>query len=279
MRTAILFSAVVLSAAACKKDPPPAERAAAPEISTTAPKASPPAAAGGISCKEAKAPADSEAAALLPVSISGYCLDPKVEAKTFGKDGKYSMDEVCTHAFDGECEVYKSYGLERVVQVAYGNEKNNASLDIIVSRYKTSDGAFGFYSKRTLAEGDPTESKMRVIEGGALGAGGTGKAYAVGNRYVVELTYNSEDETPEQIAKSSAPVLEALAKAIGEKFQAPVAPPSVAALPKADRLAAGFNHNGKADAKVSQTYKDASGVHTESAQGGKLLPGAKKPAK
>ena len=29
------------------------------------------------------------------------------------------MDDVCTSAFDGECEVYKRFGLDRVVVLRY----------------------------------------------------------------------------------------------------------------------------------------------------------------
>lgn len=254
MRNALTLGMSLLCLTACKKDAPPPPPQAAAKVE---PLSAPPPAATGVSCKDAKAPADAEAALLFPVAVAGYCLDPKVEPKTFGKDGKYSMDEVCTNAFDGECEVYKSFGLERVVQVAYANEKNAAALDIIVSRYKTTEGAFGFYSKRTLAEGDPTESKMRGLEAGVFGAAGTGKAYTVGNRYVVELTYNSEDESPEQIAASSAPVLAALAKAIGAKFPEPLAPKNVLALPKENRLPAGFGFTLKGPT-LRQEYADAS---------------------
>lgn len=257
---------LALSAAACKKDaPPPLPAAKDAPKAEAAPSTLPPS-ASSVLCKDAKAPSDTEAAMLLPVSIAGYCLDPKTEPKTFGKDGKFSMDEVCTHAFDGECEVYKSYGLERVVQVAYANEKNGAALDIIVSRYKTSEGAFGFYSKRTLAEGNPVESKMRTIEAGVFGAAGTGKAYTVGNRYVVELTYNSEDESPEQIAVSSAPVLAALAKAIGTKFAEPLGPKNVLALPKEHRMPAGFSYALKGPT-LDQVYRDGNALWSMKATG------------
>src|SRR6185312_10264700 len=39
-----------------------------------------------------------------------YCVDPQGAARTYGDKGKLTIDEVCTTAVDGECEVYKRYG-------------------------------------------------------------------------------------------------------------------------------------------------------------------------
>ncbi|MGH7437239.1 MAG: hypothetical protein ACRENE_16305, partial [Polyangiaceae bacterium] len=48
---------------------------------------------------------DSVSAPFVPRSAGGFCLDPQGEPKTYGDKGKFSMDDVCTTAFDGECEV------------------------------------------------------------------------------------------------------------------------------------------------------------------------------
>ncbi|MGH7270106.1 MAG: DUF6599 family protein, partial [Polyangiaceae bacterium] len=53
---------------------------------------------------------DQVSAPLIPragADLGGYCLDPQSEPKTYGDQGKLSMEDVCTTAFDGECEVYK----------------------------------------------------------------------------------------------------------------------------------------------------------------------------
>src|SRR4051812_39243122 len=62
---------------------------------------------------------DPVSAPFFPKTVGGYCVDPQSEIKTYGEKGKLSMDEVCTTAFDGECEVYKRYGLKRVVSLHY----------------------------------------------------------------------------------------------------------------------------------------------------------------
>jgi hypothetical protein len=119
-------------------------------------------------------------AAFFPRTEGSYCVDPQGETRTYGEKGKYSMDEVCTTAFDGECEVYKRYGLKRVVSFRYvdGGGKG-ATVDVVLSQFADVAGAFGLYTMRLVA-GDPVDpSTPRVLEVAAKGAQ-TGGAGAIG---------------------------------------------------------------------------------------------------
>jgi hypothetical protein len=63
---------------------------------------------------------------------------------------------------------------------------------------------------------------------------GTGRGYVWKGPYLVELQYINENESPEQIAKSSEPVLASLAKEIGAKLPGSAEKPASAqALPTA----------------------------------------------
>jgi len=62
---------------------------------------------------------DTVSAPFVPRTVGTFCLDPQGEPKTYGDKGKLSMDDVCTTAFDGECELYKRFGLDRVVVLRY----------------------------------------------------------------------------------------------------------------------------------------------------------------
>src|SRR5580692_8784186 len=48
-----------------------------------------------------------------------YCIDPQSEVRAFGEKAKLTLEDVCTSAVDGECEVYKRYGLKRFVSLRY----------------------------------------------------------------------------------------------------------------------------------------------------------------
>jgi hypothetical protein len=74
------------------------------------------------------------------------------------------MDEVCTTAFDGECEVYKRFGLDRVVVLRYvdGSGAPN-SVEVNLSRFKTVDGAYAMFTKRVVADGDPARASVRPL--------------------------------------------------------------------------------------------------------------------
>ena len=185
---------------------------------------------------------DAISAAYLPKSVGGYCVDPQGEVKTYGEKGKLSMDEVCTTAFDGECEVYKRFGLKRVVSLHYvdGSGKGG-TVEVNVSQFADVAGAYGMYTLRVVA-GDPAEpSTPKPFAAGAAGAIGTGRAYVWRGQHLVELQYVNEQEAPAELAKSSDTILRAVGKEIGAKLPGPLtAPPAAQALPEANRLPNGI---------------------------------------
>ena len=104
------------------------------------------------------------------------------------------MDEVCTTAFDGECEVYKRFGLDRVVVLRYvdGTGAPN-SVEVNLSRFSTSDGAYAMFTKRVVADGDPARATVKPAASGPSGATSSSNAYVWRGSYLVELTFVTED--------------------------------------------------------------------------------------
>jgi hypothetical protein len=172
----------------------------------------------------------------LKVGAVDWCIDPQGETRTYGEKGKLTMDEVCTTAVDGECEVYKRYGLKRFVSLRYvDGGGNGGSVEIYLSQYADPAGAYGMFTKRVVADGDPADpSAPKPLEAGAGAAMGTGRAYVWRGDEVAELQYINENESPEALAKSSDAVLAPLAKQIGAKLPGALEKPaSAAALPTA----------------------------------------------
>ena len=185
---------------------------------------------------------DPISAAFLPKTVAAYCVDPQGEVKTYGEKGKLSMDEVCTTAFDGECEVYKRFGLKRVVSLHYvDGSGQGGSVEVNLSQFADVAGAYGMFTMRIVA-GDPAEpSTPKAFEAGGAGAIGTGRAYVWRGQYLIELQYNNDQESPEQLAKSSDAILRAVGKEIGQKLPGATALPAAAqALPAANRLPNGI---------------------------------------
>lgn len=185
---------------------------------------------------------DPVSAAYLPKSAGGYCVDPQGEVKTYGEKGKLSMDEVCTTAFDGECEVYKRFGLKRVVSLHYvdGSGKGG-TVEVNLSQFADAAGAYGMYTMRVVA-GDPAEpSTPKPFAAGGAGAIGTGRAYVWRGTHLVELQYVNEQESPAELAKSSDTILREVGKEIGAKLPGPTTlPPAAAALPEENRIPNGI---------------------------------------
>lgn len=190
---------------------------------------------------------DAISAAYLPKSVGGYCVDPQGEVKSYGEKGKLSMDEVCTTAFDGECEVYKRFGLKRVVSLHYvdGSGKGG-TVEVNLSQFADVAGAYGMFTMRVVA-GDPAEpSTPKPFAAGGAAAIGTGRAYVWRGVHLVELQYVNEQESPADLSKSSDAILRPVGTEIGEKLPGPKAlPPAAAALPEANRIPNGIMFHPK----------------------------------
>jgi hypothetical protein len=184
-----------------------------------------------------------------PQKIADYCVDPQAEVRTYGENAKFTMDKVCTTAFDGECEVYKAFGLQRVVSLHYIADKSSGIVDVVLSRF-VKDGAYAMFTKRVVADGDPNlPTTPRAFDpattGAIVGAIGTGRAYVWRGDYLVELQYNNEEQAPRDVKKSSDAILPLMAAAIGAqlplrgKSDNEDLPASVRALPTLERVVNG----------------------------------------
>jgi hypothetical protein len=192
---------------------------------------------------------DALSAPFVPRSAGGYCIDPQSEPKTYGDKGKLTMDEVCTTAFDGECEVYKRFGLDRVVVLRYvdGTGSPN-SVEVNLSRFKTMDGAYAMFTKRVVADGDPANASVKALSAQAAGAASSSNAYVWRASYLAELTFVTEDTkmTPEAMALANERSTAAIAREIGSRLPGPTdLPPSAAILPEAERLPLGIAYYPK----------------------------------
>jgi hypothetical protein len=124
-------------------------------------------------------------------------------------------------------------------------------VEVFLSRF-AGDGAYAIYTNRLTGEIDPTDEhaarKLPEVTSlpAASGAMGTGKAYAERGSYFLELTYTNDQETPDQLKKSSDVILTALAKAIANTLpETPDVPASAKALPQADLVPNGVMYFDK----------------------------------
>src|SRR5262245_59814819 len=91
---------------------------------------------------------DTISAQWFPRTAGGYCLDPQGETKTYGEKAKLTLEDVCTMAFDGECEVYKRFGLKRVVSLRYvDGAGKGGTVEINLSQFGDVAGAYGMFTK------------------------------------------------------------------------------------------------------------------------------------
>jgi len=187
---------------------------------------------------------DALSSAFFPKLAGGYCIDPNGDARTYGEGAKGTLETVCTELLDGECEVYKNYGLKRVVTLRYVDGAGSpGSVNVTVSRFASAEGAFAFFTKRVIADGDPIDGTPKELAAGAEGALGTGIAYVWRGELVAELSYTNELQTPDQLKATSAEVLPELARQIGDHLPGDVNPlPAVRLLPTLRLLPMGIGY-------------------------------------
>jgi hypothetical protein len=232
-----------ISGTGCKKGSEPSEGSAPPPpVVSSQPGAC---ASGGGSIK------DGVSSGYFPRVAGDYCVDPNGDAKTFGEAAGAPLDAVCD-LFDGECEVYKGFGLKRVVTVQYVDGKGSpGTVTVTLSRFGSPEAAYAFFTKRVVADADPLEASPSPLQAGGAAALGSGMAYVWRGEMVAELRYVHELESPDQIKASSARVLPVIATALGEKLPGSPDPlPAVARLPAEQRIPSG----------ISYEYRDLLGV-------------------
>jgi len=191
---------------------------------------------------------DPSTATQFPRSFSDYCIDPHGETRTYGASASKDIDAICTEAFNGDCEMYKSFGLERVILFRYIDGGGSpGAVDVVVSKYASSEGAFGMFTKRVISDGDPARQdapKEMLVEG--MGALGAGTAYLWKAQIVVEMTYTNDRQTPQQVQETASRLLSALSKVVAAKLPAPATLPTAATrLPAENRIALGIRFEPK----------------------------------
>lgn len=233
-----LAAAALVALGGCKNNEEPHRGAPPPPPPTAKPAAC---AGGGGKI------ADGATAPFFPQTASGFCLDPNGGDKTFGEAAALPIDRICD-LFDGECEIYKGYGVRRVVEARYVDGSGTpATIDVHLSKFATTEGAYAMFTRRVVGDGDPAdESTPRPIEGGGAAALGLGNAYLWRGLYLAELTYNNETAAEAAMKAAGEKLLPALIKEMGSRIPGELPlPPAAAALPKDGQIPLGVRYSTK----------------------------------
>jgi len=224
---------------------------------------------------------DAVTAAFFPRTLADYCIDPLGETRTYGSAASREIDAICIEAFNGDCEMYKSFGLERVVILRYVDGSGSpGAIDVVVSKYGSAEGAFGMFTKRVISDGDPArEDAPKSMSVDGVGALGAGTAYLWKGQVVVELTYTNDQQTPQQVEAAGAKLLTELAKTVAGKLPAPATLPAAAArLPNDHRIPLGIRFEPKDAFGVQGGGAGAFGYYRQGAKRFRILSVAREDA-
>lgn len=223
---------------------------------------------------------DGVSRAYFPRQSGEYCIDPHGDTRTYGAEAGAPLDNACLQLFDGECEIYKSYGLDRVVTLRYVDGAGSpGAVNVNLSRFGTVSGAYAFFTKRVIADSDPAVAAPEPLDAGSAGALGTGIAYVQRGKHVAELSYTNELESPDQIKASSARVLPTLARDVGLRLPEPDAlPEAVTVLPKPYRIPLGVAYEFGDLLGVKGAGEGAMGYYREGKKRYRVLAAARQDA-
>jgi hypothetical protein len=217
--------------------------------------------------------ADPVSADFFPRRVAGYCVDPNGETRAYGADAPEGIDKVCIEQFNGECELYKSYGLERLVTLRYVDGGGSpGSVAVNASRFATIEGAYGFFTRRVVGGMDPALRALQQLHAGTSAVLGTGSATVWRDKHVVELFYSNEAEPVDRVAKIAGTLLPTVAKSIGDRLPGTKQlPPAAAALPVQDRLPMGISYELRQLLGVAATGGGAFGYYRQQQKRWRIL--------
>jgi hypothetical protein len=248
----------LVAAAACDQDGPEARAVEGPS-SGARPNAC--AAGGG-------APGDPSSAKYFPRTVGEYCVDPHTETRVYGEAAPADLDEACREQFEGECDLYESYGLRRVVTLRYVHGAGSpAAVAVTLSRFGSREAAYGFFTHRAIGTGDPETSAAQPIDTAGAGALTDRGVTVWRGAHVAELSYTNELISPERLREQSRRVLPLLGKALGERLAGPpVLPEAVQLLPDEHRLELGIRFEHRDVLGVSGVGEGAVGYYRDEAK-------------
>ncbi|AKT39386.1 DUF6599 family protein [Chondromyces crocatus] len=216
---------------------------------------------------------DAASASLFPRAVGGFCLDPNGGEKVFGEGASLPLDGICD-MFDGECEIYKGFNVRRVVEARYvDGSGTSATIEVHLSKFATTDGAYAMFTKRVVGDGDPAdEATPRALDAGGAAALGLGNSYLWRGLYLAEITYSDESAAEAALKSASDKVLPLLVKDMGEKLPGETSLPAAAeALPKEHRLSLGIRYVSKDILGVTGLGGGAFGYYRDGAKRYRVL--------
>jgi len=230
---------VAVMASGCKEE----KQGSAPPQGTPPPGApsAGPAGSGSAAAKSLCDPkeigvSDPKVAALLPVTVEGFCVRKGDQIQSFGEGAPKKIEDV-SDVIDGQGEIYAhNYFAKRYDRVHYVDARGNgAEVEINLSTFDKPESAYALFTYQVVANKDPdpeaAKSQQRTpprpIAGGGAAALGKGNAYLWRGNYLVELTYSPDPSKPEAEAIAAADaILGKMVQAIGDKIVGATDPPA-----------------------------------------------------
>jgi hypothetical protein len=185
----------------------------------------------------------------VPRTLAHFRLDTNAGVRAYGAGAPAPLERACERVLGPGC--VDGRGLEHVLALRYVERQaidgqgvegqgGRATLDVLVSRYEDSDGAYATFTNDLIGERDPLELSARPLDVPGVAVLDGERVSGWIGRYVIGLSYVNESEPSGRRAILAATELPEVARGLLSALPAePDLPLSVQKLPRAQRVALG----------------------------------------
>ncbi len=223
---------------ACGPEAPP--RREPPPASTVLP---------GVCANAPHSLVDPVGRAFFPARTANFCLDPQGAERVYGEDAPRPFEKACDELLDGECEVYRAFGAQRVMEVRYVEDSGSpATIAIHLTKFQTAEGAYAMFTQRVVGDGDPaSDATPEPLNTPFSAALGVNNAYVTRGPYLAEIVFTDERAgSVTALRKAARESVVPFAEQIGARLSGDVsALPAVQSLPTNFRLPMGVRYHSR----------------------------------
>jgi uncharacterized protein DUF6599 len=198
-------------------------------------------AASASSCAAALDAAALAALETLPVQTDAFCVDAYARVGVYGAGAPDSLARACERVLGPGCQEQPEEGLERVVALRYlVRAAPGSSIDVVLSRFENTAGAYAHFTAATLGENDPAALDLKPLDAAGNALFQSDNVLGWRGRHVFWLHYSDEQQPEADNRLAASRHLPELAQLLSRSLPLESGLPApVQRLPEAQRLPLG----------------------------------------
>jgi hypothetical protein len=197
--------------------------------------------AGASACSAALDDVSRAALESLPLQTDSFCVDAYAGVHVYAASAPDSLARACERVLGPGCQDQPEEGLERVSTLRYlVRAAPGPNIDVVLSRFDTTAGAYAHFTAATLGENDPAQLGLKALDDAGSALFQSDDVLGWRGRHVFWLHYSDEQRPPSDNRLAAKHHLPELAQSLGHALPGEDGLPlAVQRLPEAQRVPLG----------------------------------------